>query len=97
MDAYRQQLPALGLSIQRNTEDVPADGWWYFMRHGQVVGRFRSRKAAQEVWQRIIDESGWTPPKANERSAKEMLAAEKAARDRDARNEYWHSGRRHAW
>jgi hypothetical protein len=96
-DRYVQRLDALGLSIERNTEAVPADGAWYLLRNGDVIGRYRSRKAAQEAWRQIIDESGWTPPKTAHRTTEEMLAAERAARDRDARNEYWHSGRRHAW
>jgi hypothetical protein len=33
---------------------------------------------------------------AKEQSPREILDAERWARDRDARNEYWHSGRRHA-
>lgn len=96
-DRYVQRLPALGLSIERNTEAVPPDGRWHLLRDGVEIGCFRSRTAAQDAWREIVDTSGWKPPAKDVRSSEEMLAAERAARDRDARNEYWHSGRRKAW
>jgi hypothetical protein len=96
-DQYVQRLPALGLSIERNTPAVPPDGRWHLIRDDVELDTFRTLKAAQEAWRELIAASGWTPPKAEERSAAEMLEAERWARDRDARNEYWHSGRRKAW
>jgi hypothetical protein len=56
---------------------------------------YRSLKAAQEAWRQVVTASNWTPPQADQRSPSEILNAERWARDRDARNEYWHSGRRH--
>ena len=96
-DSYVQRLPALGLSIERATPAVPADGYFYLLRDGVVLTRARSLKAAEKAWREVVEASGWVPPKTQDRTPKEMLAAERAARDRDARNEYWHSGRRHAW
>jgi hypothetical protein len=96
-DRYVQRLPALGLSLERATPAVPADGYFYLLRDGIVLKRARSLKAAQEAWREVVDASGWKPPKAQGRTPKAMLDADRAARDRDARNEYWHSGRRHAW
>lgn len=96
-DSYRQYLPALELSIERYTPAVPGDGWWYLLRSGETLGRYKTRKVAQEAWASVLAGSDWQPEKSEGRNTKEMLAAERAARDRDARNEYWHSGRRHAW
>lgn len=96
-ESYRQYLPALDLSIERHTNAVPSDGWWYLLRAEETLGRYKTRKAAQDAWATVVAESGWQPEKPEGRTAKEILAAEQAARDRDARNEYWHSGRRHAW
>lgn len=94
-DDYIQRLPALQLSLERNTPTVPSDGHWYLLHDGKVLDRFRSRPAAQRAWQQFIDASGWKPAKTFDRTPEEMMAIERAARDRDARNEYWHSGRRH--
>jgi hypothetical protein len=58
-DPYRQILPDLGLSIERFTENVPADGQWHLLRDGVEVGRFRTLKAAQAAWQQIVRQSGW--------------------------------------
>ena len=71
---------------------MPSDGWWYLLRAGDALGRYKTRKAAQEAWAAVIAESGWKPEKPETRATKDILAAERAARDRDARNEYWHSG-----
>jgi hypothetical protein len=94
---YVQRLPVLGLSIERHTEAVPNDAWWYLLRDGEIVGRYRTLKAAQTAWSAFVEASGWKPPPRPDRTPAEILAEEKRARDRDARNEYWHSGRRHAW
>jgi len=95
-DQYVQRLPALGLSIERNTPAVPLDGRWHLIRDGVEIDSYRSLTAAQEAWRQIVAASDWTPPQADQRSPSEILDAERWARDRDARNEYWHSGRRHA-
>ena len=96
-DDYVQRLPALRLSIERNTPAVPADGRWHLIRNGAEIKSYGSLKAAQEAWRQIVAESGWTPPQVDQRSPSEIREAERRAQDRDARNEYWHSGRRHSW
>ena len=96
-DQYVQRLPALGLSIERNTSAVPLDGRWHLLRDSVEINSYRSLKAAQEAWRQIVAESGWTPPRVEQRSPSEIREAERRAQDRDARNEYWHSGRRHSW
>ena len=73
---YRQHLPGLALSIERNTDAVPDDGGWYLLRDGVQVGRYRSLRAAQQAWGVIIQDSGWQP------KSREMDAA--AARRREA-------------
>jgi hypothetical protein len=54
-------LPDLELSIERSTENVPADGQWHLLRAGVEVGSFRSLKAAQARWRQIVRDSGWKP------------------------------------
>lgn len=96
-DPYKQRLPALGLSIERGTPDVPDDGAFHLLRDGVELRSYRSLAAAQKAWKTIVAESGWQPAPKVIRSPEEMLEAERSAADRDARNEYWHSGRRHSW
>lgn len=80
-DQYVQRLPALGLSIERNTPVVPAAGYFYLLRDGAVLTRARSLKAAQDAWRDVVEASGWTPPKTQDRTPEAMLAAERAARE----------------
>jgi hypothetical protein len=60
-EPYRQLLPELGLSIERLTDNVPADGAWYMLRAGETVGRFRSLKAAQAAWREALRAADWKP------------------------------------
>lgn len=60
-EPYRQVLPDLALSIERFTDNVPADGYWYLLRAGEQIGRHRSLKAARAAWKTVVSESGWTP------------------------------------
>lgn len=61
MAPYRQYLPDLDLSIERYTDAVPDDGRWYLIRDGKQLGRFRSLKAAQDAWKKVVRDSGWRP------------------------------------
>jgi hypothetical protein len=76
---YRQHLPALDLSIERLTPRVPSDGGWYLLRGVEQVGRFRTLKAAQDEWDRIVAESGWKP-EARAVDPTERIRAERAER-----------------
>jgi hypothetical protein len=58
---YRQHLPDLDLSIERQTDAVPDDGAWYLLREGEQLGRYRSLKAAQAAWREVLQDSGWKP------------------------------------
>ncbi len=62
-EPYRQQLPALKLSIERYTDAVPLDGGWYLLQAGEQLGRFRSLKAAKAAWDVVVKESDWHPEK----------------------------------
>jgi len=80
MDApYRQHLPDLDLSIERDTDAVPGDGGWYLIRAGKQLGRYRSLKAAQEAWKEVVRESGWVP-KAREVDPDEVRRREQMER-----------------
>jgi hypothetical protein len=61
MDAYRQTLPAAGLSIERHTGRVPDDGHYYVLVRGNIKGRYRALKQAQARYKELAAESGWSP------------------------------------
>jgi hypothetical protein len=78
-EPYRQALPDLDLSIERRTERVPSDGYFYLLRSGETLGRFRSLRAAQDAWREVVRESDWKPA-SHPRDASETLRREKAER-----------------
>jgi hypothetical protein len=88
-DVYTQRLPALDLAIERNTRAVPPDGHFYVTRDGATLGRFRSLKAAKARWDAEITDSGWKPAESRPLTAAEMLARDKAARERQEKAEHW--------
>lgn len=81
---YRQRFPALALSLERGTEDVPDDGRYHLVVHGEVVESFpRERPATtayEEMRRRLIAETGWTPELAPP-SRDEVLARLRAESD----------------
>lgn len=59
--SYKHYIPDLELSIERNTASVPADGLYYVVKAGSILGKYRSLKKAREVFQAMVKESGYKP------------------------------------
>lgn len=53
---FRQEIPRVGLSIQRGTSAVPDDGFYYVLHSGEVVYRSRSQVRALAEYRRLRDE-----------------------------------------
>lgn len=94
MTRYRQHLPALDLSLERDTERTPDDGCWYLLQGDEQLGRFRSEKSARQAWARAVDESGWQPEK-REIDPKERLQRDAERRERERFLEYWGNSHKH--
>jgi hypothetical protein len=92
-EPYVQRLPDLELSIERNSPRTPPDDWFYVIRSGSVVDRFRTLAKARNLWNSIVEESGWTS-KPRKLTPAEMLARETAARERFEKEEHWTRVRR---
>ena len=92
MDSYKQALPAIGLSIERLTADVPKDGFFYVLLRDEMKGRYRTLKQAQAVYKSLIDESGWQPPATHKIPTDP--AAETVERYMDELADYWGSAHR---
>lgn len=62
---FRQQFPALGLSLECGTDAVPTDGKYHLLVHGEVVKTFTSERSAMREYdalrKRLIAETGWRP------------------------------------
>ena len=89
---YRQFIPDLALSIERATGEVPDDGKYHVLHDGASVGAFRSLKAAQVEFRRIVEESGYRPaPPDSGKTTSEMMTD----RYMEAKDLYWASSHRY--
>jgi len=60
-ERYRHFVPAISLSIEKNTGNVPNDGKFYLVKAGMVIQSFRSRRLAEERFRQMLVESGYRP------------------------------------
>lgn len=65
---FKQEFPALELSLERGTDRVPHDGHYHLVVAGQVVSSHASEGAATKEYARLrarlIEEVGWNPSSA---------------------------------
>ena len=91
-DPYRQYIPDLHLSIERNTQIVPGDGKYYVLKEGQVLGEFRSLKQAQTLFKQVVEEQNYAPtPSLPTKSVSEM----QNERYMEAKSFYWANSHKH--
>ena len=91
-DAYRQYIPAINLSIERFTEQVPNDGQYHVRNDGKIVGSFRSLKQAQAMFKELVQASGYkTSPPERGKTASEIMTE----RYMDAKDLYWANSHKH--
>ena len=91
--SFRQLIPDIKLSIEKDTDVVPKDGKYYVVQDGEIKGTFRSIKLAQKLFSDLVKESGYTPSRkpATKKSASEL------ATDRylEAKDFYWAESYKH--
>ena len=89
--AYKQSIPAIGLSLERYTNSVPNDGSYYVLHGGQVKGRFRTKSAALDLYRSIVRESGFSPPPVEAETQRD----EALERYLDQKAAYWADSHKH--
>jgi hypothetical protein len=88
-DRYRQGMPVIDLYIERGTERVPADGGYHVLHEGELVGSFRSLRAAQRDYHHRQETLGYSPPPCVLPSIEERLRNEDLERDLMRSASYW--------
>ena len=73
-DSYRHYIPDLGLSIEKNTANVPQDGKYYLVRNGQILKGFGTLRKAEMAFKKLLAESGYMlkPVEQRRKSAAEQ-------------------------
>lgn len=61
MGMFRQSIPAIDLSLERSTENVPNDGYFYVLSKGAIKGRFRTKSKALSLYKALLEQSGHRP------------------------------------
>ena len=61
MELYRQAIPAIGLSLERATDRVPKDGFFYVLLDDEIKGRFRTKSKALSLYRALLKQSGHKP------------------------------------
>lgn len=86
-DSYKHYLPALRLSVERSTGNVPNDGRFHVVYNGHIVGSYRSVKKAEEKFRQLIDDLGYSPEPIIVK--KRSTAQENIDRYLEAKDMYW--------
>ena len=90
---YKQSIPAIGLSLERGTPTVQKDGYFYVLVKGEIRGRFRTMREAQEAYKRLLEESGYKPPEPA--AARVDPGGEAVERYMDELGLYWGESHKH--
>lgn len=92
MQMYRQSVPAIGLSLERATERVPKDGFFYVLLKDEIKGRFRTKSKALSLYRSLLEESGYKPQPAE---TSFDAARENVERYLDELESYWSDSHTH--
>ena len=93
MQLYRQAIPAIGLSMERATDQVPKDGFFYVLLHGEIKGRFRTKSKALSLYRALLEQSGHKPQPVQ---VSVDAARENVERYLDELESYWSDSHTHS-
>ena len=81
---YRQQVPELGLSMEKGTDAVPDDGRYHVLLDGEVLHSSLSERSAIRFYmdkkEQLFEDRGGKP-RPKRLTPEERLAKERAHRD----------------
>lgn len=50
---FKIEFPKAKLSLEQNTENVPHDNFFYLIKNGQILGKYKSRKIAEQKYKEL--------------------------------------------
>jgi hypothetical protein len=59
--AYLVKIERASLSIEQGTPNVPADGRYYVIHQGQIMGKYKSLKQAEKLYKTILTKLNLPP------------------------------------
>lgn len=85
-------MPAIGLSLERGTDRVPKDRYYYVLLGEEIQGRFRTKNLALKMYHTFLQDSGYTPPAVQPGAGSRNEAVERYLEQLE---EYWTESHRH--
>ena len=70
---HKQGIPDIDLFVEQDTERTPEPLKFYIIHQGQVLGSYKGLKAAIAKYNKVKQETGYTPP-AVAQNARENLS-----------------------
>lgn len=70
---YKREIPALNLSIEKDTDSVPLDGQFHLLHKGKIVFSHSQLKKVEAKYHEIIAGSGYRGNNSTPLSKEEML------------------------
>jgi hypothetical protein len=78
----KQGIPAIGISLEKDTERTPDTTQFHLFREGRLVASFLTRRKAQTAYREAIAASGYQPPVVEDTNDDGLSAVEREQRGR---------------
>lgn len=78
----KQGMPAVGISLEKDTERTPDTTQFHLFQHDTLIGSFLTRRKAQAAYREAIAASGYQPPIPEDTSQDGLSPVEREQRGR---------------
>lgn len=67
-ESYKQYIPDIELSIEKNTGNIPQDNKYYLIHKGKIIESFKTLKLAEVKFKEKVKEIGYKPKPVEKRA-----------------------------
>jgi hypothetical protein len=78
----KQGIPAIGLSLERDTDRTPDTTQFHLFQHDTLLASFATRRQAERAYRQAIAASGYQPPVVADTNQERLSAVERERRSR---------------
>jgi hypothetical protein len=78
----KQGIPAIGISLERDTDRTPDTMQFHLFQHDTLIGSFSTRRQAEQAYRQAIAASGYQPPVVEDTNQERLSAVERERRGR---------------
>lgn len=92
---YKRKIPEIGLSLERDTNNVPNDGRFYIVRDGELVDSYPSERRALTRFRELVEKSGFKPKAIDPEEKKRAVIEDRRDQYFRAKDLYWSESHRY--